>query len=86
MNKVLKYAGSLLFGALMLTACSPDSYDGPDLGAIPVAANYAELKLRLAEAFPDDRNMYRTLKGLYIDSILDVWRESKAAEGQSGET
>ena len=51
-----------------------------------VAANYAELKLRLAEAFPDDRNMYRTLKGLYIDSILDVWRESKAAEGQSEET
>lgn len=42
MNKVLKYAGSLLFGALMLTACSPDSYDGPDLGAIPVAANYED--------------------------------------------
>ena len=41
-----------------------------------VASNYAELKLRLAEAFPEDRNMYRMLKGLYIESILDVWRSS----------
>ena len=41
-----------------------------------VAANYAELKLRLAETFPEDRNMYRMLKGLYIESILDVWRSS----------
>jgi hypothetical protein len=35
-----------------------------------------ELKLRLAEAFPEDRNMYRMLKGLYIESILDVWRSN----------
>lgn len=41
-----------------------------------VASNYAELKLRLAETFPEDRNMYRMLKGLYIQSILDVWRSS----------
>ena len=41
-----------------------------------VASNYVELKLRLAEAFPEDRNMYRMLKGLYIESILDVWRSS----------
>ena len=39
-----------------------------------VASNYAKLKLRLAEAFPEDRNMYRMLKGFYIESILDVWR------------
>ena len=51
-----------------------------------VAANYAELKLRLAEVFPEDRNMYRMLKGLYIESILDVWRRNKAAQGQSAET
>ena len=41
-----------------------------------VASNYVELKLRLAEAFPEDRNMYRMLKGLYIESILDVWRSN----------
>ena len=30
----------------------------------------------VAEAFPEDRNMYRMLKGLYIESILDVWRSN----------
>lgn len=41
-----------------------------------VASNYAELKLRLAVTFPEDRNMYRMLKGFYIESILDVWRSN----------
>lgn len=51
-----------------------------------VAANYMALKLRLAEAFSEDRNMYRTLKGLYIQSILYVWRSNNHQEEDKAKT
>jgi len=35
MNKILKYIGSSLMAAMALTACSPETFDGPDQNGIP---------------------------------------------------
>ena len=40
-----------------------------------IADNYRELKAELACLFPDDRYMYRTLKGLYIEGVLSAYRK-----------
>ena len=37
--------------------------------------SYYELKVMLADAFSDDRNMYRMVKGCYIDGVLSAYRQ-----------
>lgn len=39
MNKIFKYIGSSLITGLALTACSPESFDGPDQAGIPSISN-----------------------------------------------
>ena len=39
MNKILKYIGSSLMVAMALTACSPETFDGPDQNGIPSISN-----------------------------------------------
>ena len=41
-----------------------------------VRRKYKRLKIMLADAFPDDREMYRELKGLFIESVLSAYRQA----------
>ena len=42
-----------------------------------IFSGYYMLKTELAAIFPDDRVMYREMKGLYIESVLSAYRMAK---------
>ena len=42
---------------------------------------YIQTKVLLADVFPDDRNMYRELKGLFIEGVLSAYRMAMADHG-----
>ena len=46
MNKIFKYIGSSLITGLALTACSPESFDGPDQAGIP-SISYVEINMNV---------------------------------------
>ena len=41
-----------------------------------VRENYMRMKIQLAEQFPDDWEMYRNLKGLYVEGVLSAYRQA----------
>ena len=41
-----------------------------------VRSQYIRTKLLLADTFPDNREMYRELKGLYIEGVLSAYRQA----------
>ncbi len=43
-----------------------------------IFSNYYMLKTELAALFPDNRMMYRKIKGMYIESVLSAYRMAKA--------
>ena len=40
--------------------------------------NYVSIKHLLAGMFPENRNLYRSLKGLYVEGVLSAYRKAKA--------
>ena len=56
-----------------------------------IRQNYMKWKEILASLFPDDRNAYREIKGLFIESVLAAYRlgarysRGNAADGGQGE-
>ncbi len=49
-----------------------------------VCGKYIRMKRLLAESFPEDREMYRELKGLFIEGVLSAYRQA-AGDRQGGE-
>lgn len=45
-----------------------------------IFSNYYMLKTELAALFPDNRMMYRRIKGMYIESVLSAYRMAKMSE------
>ena len=45
-----------------------------------IADKYRELKAELACVFPENRYMYRYLKGLYIEGVLSAYRKNSPSE------
>ena len=45
---------------------------------------YKRLKILLADAFPDDREMYRELKGLFIEGVLSAYRQAAGEDFEEG--
>ena len=44
---------------------------------LTVPNNYIRIKKALAGIFPNDREMYRELKGLYIEAVLSAYRQAQ---------
>ena len=69
MKTLLKYTGIALLGIMALTACSPDSFDSPNSGAKPVAANYADNVV--VNVNQDENTAYFTFKS--APGVSPVW-------------
>ena len=51
---------------------------------LTVHRKYKRLKVLLADAFPDDREMYRELKGLFIEGVLSAYRQAAGEDFEEG--
>ena len=51
---------------------------------LTVRRKYKRLKIMLADAFPDDRDMYRELKGLFIEGVLSAYRQAAGEDFEEG--
>ena len=51
---------------------------------LTVRRKYKRLKSLLADAFPDDREMYRELKGLFIEGVLSAYRQAAGEDFDEG--
>ena len=51
---------------------------------LTVWRKYKRLKILLADAFPDDREMYRELKGLFIEGVLSAYRQAAGEDFEEG--
>ena len=51
---------------------------------LTVRRKYKRLKILLADAFPDDREMYRELKGLFIEGVLSAYRQAAGEDFEEG--
>ena len=51
---------------------------------LTVRRKYKRLKSLLADAFPDDREMYRELKGLFIEGMLSAYRQAAGEDFEEG--
>ena len=45
-----------------------------------ICRKYIRMKLLLADMFPEDREMYRALKGLFIEGVLSAYRQAAGEE------
>ena len=45
-----------------------------------VCRKYICMKLLLADTFPEDREMYREMKGLFIEGVLSAYRQAAGEE------
>ena len=43
---------------------------------LTVWRRYYSLKMMLADTFPEDRLMYRDIKGLFIEAVLSAYRQA----------
>ena len=51
---------------------------------LTVRRKYKRLKILLADAFPDDREIYRELKGLFIEGMLSAYRQAAGEDFEEG--
>ena len=51
---------------------------------LTVRRKYKRLKILLADTFPDDREMYRELKGLFIEGVLSAYRQAAGEDFEEG--
>lgn len=49
-----------------------------------ICKKYIRMKLLLADTFPEDREMYRELKGLFIEGVLSAYRQAMATHDGGG--
>ena len=51
---------------------------------LTVRRKYKRLKILLADAFPDDREIYGELKGLFIEGMLSAYRQAAGEDFEEG--
>lgn len=69
MKTIFKYMGVALLGIMALTACSPESFDSPNSGNKPVAADYADNVV--INVNQDENTAYFTFKS--APGISPIW-------------